>query len=113
MCIRHDKEFRETGKTPKVGRKSREEDSDSEPDDDDHDDGTETDTPYSNRGKKGSNVYNRPLCSVEGCPNVSQVSMEANGYFISHQLTYFRSSCEECAVVTLKKTRNLANRHPR
>lgn len=75
MCIRHDKEFRETGKTTKlVGRKSRAKDSDSEPDDDGHDDSAETDTPYSNRGKRGSNVYNRPLCTVEGCPNVSQVS---------------------------------------
>lgn len=74
MCIRHDKEFRETGKTTKlVGRKSRAKDSDSEPDDDGHDDSAETDTPYSNRGKRGSNVYNRPLCTVEGCPNVSQL----------------------------------------
>merc|ERR1719375_603347 len=39
MCIRHDKEFRETGKTTDwVGRKSRAEDSGSEPDNDDHDD---------------------------------------------------------------------------
>ena len=76
MCIRHDKEFRETGKTTNlVRRKRRADDSDSEPDDDDEeDDSVDTDTPYNNRGKRGSNVYNRPTCSVEGCPNVSQVS---------------------------------------